>query len=379
MKSKFLAQDGASGAEEAAGMRTARNINQEFETRVRHFVRERNDEERQRLLTYFNSELDFFLDAGNQRTFHENKEHLVRVVAIVRILLEETARSNVNLRQCNKRKHCGAHDATKAFKKLKTSVERGTWEIVRLLGRGSFGSVHLVQDVTTGGRCARKTITIDQSGRQLEEIKIHRELVHRNVVAFLGGIQDRNVLYIFLEFVSGGTLEDRIGPQGVSEKKARFYFKQLISGVKYLHSCKVTHRDLKPENLFVSKHEDLKIGDFGLAGKFDRAKFLWRVCGTPGYIAPEVYTGRYRGEPVDLWSCGIILFQLLTGQTPWEDSTTRYPTFALWCSSTSEMRLRRPWRSLSNDHFFIVKKLLAPNAKYRATISDIQKNHWFRG
>ncbi|XP_076059657.1 serine/threonine-protein kinase Chk1-like [Oratosquilla oratoria] len=360
-------------------MRTSNSINQEFETRVRDFIRERSNEERQRLLTYFNSELDFFLDDGNQRIFHENKEHLVRVIAIVRILLEETARSNVNLIQCNKRKHCDAEDATKAVKKLKTSAELGTWEIVRLLGRGSFGSVHLVQDVRTGGRCARKTVTVDRSGRQREEIEIHRELVHRNVVAFLGEFQDRNVLYIFLEFVSGGTLEDRIGPQGVTEKKAQFYFKQLISGVKYLHSCRITHRDLKPENLFVSKHEDLKIGDFGLAGKFDRANFLSRVCGTPGYIAPEVYTARYTGEPVDLWSCGIILFQLLTGQTPWEDSTTRYPTFALWCSSTKQMRLRRPWRSLSNDHFFIVKKLLAPNPRYRATISDIQKNHCFRG
>ncbi|XP_076032509.1 serine/threonine-protein kinase grp-like [Oratosquilla oratoria] len=266
------------------------------------------------------------------------------------------------MRQCNKRKHCDAEDATNVMKKLKTSVERGIWKNVKLLGRGSFAFVHLVEDVKTGGRCARKTVRIDRSGRQRKEVEIHRKLIHQNVVAFLGEKQDRNSLYIFLEFVSGGTLEDRIGEQGVSEREAQFYFKQLISGVKYLHSRRVTHRDLKPENLFMSSDEELKIGDFGLAAEIDKAKFLWAVCGTPGYVAPEVFSGKYRGEPADIWSCGIILFQLLTGQTPWEDSTTRYPKFALWCSSTSEMRLRRPWRSLSDDHFLIVKKVLAPNA-----------------
>ncbi|XP_076038662.1 serine/threonine-protein kinase Chk1-like [Oratosquilla oratoria] len=179
------------------------------------------------------------------------------------------------MRQCNKRKHCDAEDATNAMKKLKTSVKRMM-------------------------------------------------------------------------------LEEREAPR-------------------------VTHRDLKPENLFLTKNEELKIGDFGLAAEFDKAKFLWAVCGTPGYVAPEVFSGKYRGEPADIWSCGIILFQLLTGETPWEDSTTRYPKFALWCSSTSEMRLRRSWRSLSDDHFLIVKKVLAPNAKYRATVSDIEKNSWFLG
>lgn len=98
--------------------------------------------------------------------------------------------------------------------------------------------------------------------------------------------------------------------------EAQRYFRQLISGVEYLHSRGVAHRDLKPENLLLDDNDNVKISDFGLATMFrmqDRERYLEKRCGTLSYVAPEVLVGAYRAEPADIWSCGIILVALLAG------------------------------------------------------------------
>ncbi|XP_076069691.1 serine/threonine-protein kinase grp-like [Oratosquilla oratoria] len=118
-------------------------------------------------------------------------------------------------------------------------------------------------------------------------------------------------------YIYGGTLKERINGCGVHEEKARFYFVQLIEGVKYLHSLHVTHRDLKPDNLLLSRDDVLKIGDFGLACEFVEEEYLTLACGTTTYIAPEVFRRRCKGQQADIWSCGIILFEHLTGRHPW--------------------------------------------------------------
>ncbi|XP_076038053.1 uncharacterized protein LOC143023416 [Oratosquilla oratoria] len=156
-------------------------------------------------------------------------------------------------------------ETSRTTEKLKVSLNFESlmrWKEVRHLGRGGFATVKLVKDVSSGFLCAKKTIRIDNIERQLEEIKIHRELEHKNGVAFLG----------------------RIGSKGVSERRARLYFKQLIEGVKYIHSRNIVHRDLKPDNLFLSKNDDLKIGDFGLAGEFVKVENIG-LYGTQAHMA----------------------------------------------------------------------------------------------
>jgi len=98
--------------------------------------------------------------------------------------------------------------------------------------------------------------------------------------------------------------------------EAQKYFRQLISGVEYLHSRGVTHRDLKPENLLLDDNDNLKISDFGLATIFSmqgKERLLEKKCGTLPYVAPEVLVRPYHAEPADVWSCGIILVALLAG------------------------------------------------------------------
>lgn len=98
--------------------------------------------------------------------------------------------------------------------------------------------------------------------------------------------------------------------------KAQKYFRQLISGVEYLHSRGVAHRDLKPENLLLDDNDNLKISDFGLATIYrmqGKERLLEKKCGTLPYVAPEVLVRSYHAEPADIWSCGIICVALLAG------------------------------------------------------------------
>ncbi|XP_076065304.1 serine/threonine-protein kinase Chk1-like [Oratosquilla oratoria] len=361
---------------------TSRGFDQHFDRRVRAFVSVCTVMELMVLLGFFNDRIGQLLhDKSKRKDTRHTDVSIWRSLTIIGIVLDEMKRSAMHSK---KRKFCELREETvRTTKKIKKSIHfdsKMTWEKVRFLGKGGFASVTLVKDATSGFVCAKKTIGIYRLERQLQEIEIHRKLQHNNVVSFLGEDRDSENLYVFLEYVNGGTLQDRIGTKGVSERRAKLYFSQLIKGVQYLHSQNVVHRDLKPENLFLTKDDDLKIGDFGIAGEFVKGEYLTKICGTSAYIAPEVFTGRYLGEPNDVWACGIVLFRLVTGQNPWQISITNKDiNFGVWSYSTEEMRIQKPWKSISRKVFRLIKSILVVNPEQRATLGDIEQNAWLLG
>jgi serine/threonine protein kinase len=132
-------------------------------------------------------------------------------------------------------------------------------------------------------------------------------------------------IYIVMELVTGGELFDKIASRGrLKEDDARKYFQQVINAVDYCHSRGVYHRDLKPENLLLDASGTLKVSDFGLSALSQQVRedgLLHTTCGTPNYVAPEVINNKgYDGAKADLWSCGVILFVLMAGYLPFEDS-----------------------------------------------------------
>ncbi|XP_076059429.1 serine/threonine-protein kinase Chk1-like [Oratosquilla oratoria] len=361
---------------------TSRDLDRDLDQRVRAFVRVCTVMELMVLLRFFNERIgQLLVQRENRKNNYETDKSILRSLIIVGIVLDEIKRSEMH---SNKRKFSELKEETlRTAKKLKASVHFDSqmrWKEVRHLGKGGFATVKLVKDVSSGFICARKTIQIFNIERQLEEIKLHRKLEHQNVVAFLGEYRDSENLYVFLEYVDGDTLQDRIGRNGVSERRARHYFKQLIEGVKYIHSRNIVHRDLKPDNLFLSKKDDLKIGDFGLAGEFVKGEFLTKICGTSAYIAPEVFTGRYLGEPNDVWACGIVLFRLVTGQNPWKIPQTNKDTnYAIWSYSTEEIRKAKPWKSIPGRIFRLIDRIIVSNPEERATLIDIEQDSWILG
>ncbi|KAF6163893.1 hypothetical protein GIB67_024748 [Kingdonia uniflora] len=184
-------------------------------------------------------------------------------------------------------------------------------------------------------------------------------------------------IFIVLEFITGGELFDKIVNDGrMWEDEARKYFQQLINAVDYCHSRGVYHRDLKPENLLLDMNGNLKVSDFGLSALSQQVRddgLLHTTCGTPNYVAPEVLNDRgYDGTTADLWSCGVILFVLLAGYLPFDDSNLMNLYKKI---SVAEFNCP-PWLSLGAMTLLV--RILDPNPMTRITIPEILEDDWFK-
>jgi serine/threonine-protein kinase Chk1 len=213
-----------------------------------------------------------------------------------------------------------------------------------------------------------------------KEICVHKLLKHRNVVQCYGSRSEGQRQYIFLEYCSGGELFDRIEPDaGMPEWKAQMYFKQLVTGLDYLHRKGVTHRDIKPENLLLDDNETLKISDFGLATVFrhqGRERLLDRRCGTMPYIAPEILMkSQYNAEPADIWSCGVVLVAMLTGELPWDKPTPDQKEYTNWKDLKYSID---PWKKIDNLPLSLLRKVLMPLPSKRYNLGQIQNHIWVK-
>ena len=162
-----------------------------------------------------------------------------------------------------------------------------------------------------------------KSKRLEQEIQIHKLMHHPNVVQFIDFQEDSLYYYVFLEYVAGCELFQLLLKNiKFSEQKSAVLFKQILLGLQYIHSLNVAHRDLKPQNILIDKFDRIKICDFGLSRHFDKKEgFLTKTpCGSPCYVSPECISGcSYNAEKSDLWSCGVILYIMVTGISPWTE------------------------------------------------------------
>lgn len=159
------------------------------------------------------------------------------------------------------------------------------------------------------------------STRLEQEIRIHRVMHHPNVVQLVDVLKDPNFFYVFLEFCPCGELfEYVVDRTKLKEHEAAVFFKQLLIGLQYIHSMNVAHRDMKPENILLDQFGRIKISDFGLSKCLDnQSNGLTKTpCGSPCYASPECISGHsYDPRKSDVWSCGVILYAITTGQLPW--------------------------------------------------------------
>ena len=127
--------------------------------------------------------------------------------------------------------------------------------------------------------------------------------------------------YLVLEYVKGGELFDYLVQAGhFQESEAVKYFRQILAGLTYCHHFNICHRDLKPENILMDRDKNIKLADFGMAALQPSNNLLNTSCGSPNYAAPEILEGKqYHGSDVDIWSCGIVLYAMLVGRTPFDD------------------------------------------------------------
>lgn len=224
------------------------------------------------------------------------------------------------------------------------------------------------------------------------EIALHQHLgKHQHIIHCLGSGEDALWTWIAMELADGGDLFDKIeADEGVGEDIAHFYFTQLISAVGFMHSKGIAHRDIKPENVLLSGEGDLKLADFGLAALFKKdgqLRLCNTVCGSPPYIAPEIVSGRrskradildvgYAANICDVWSCGVVLFVLLVGNTPWDEPTMRSEEFKEYVE-TDGRTTDELWQKLPPEIVSLLRGMLKLDPASRFTLDGIRTHPWF--
>ncbi|CEP08069.1 hypothetical protein [Parasitella parasitica] len=253
---------------------------------------------------------------------------------------------------------------------------------IKVLGKGNFGQVFLAEEISTKKKVAIKVVDTtrfkneDQRRHAENEKEICKllttEIHHQHIVHVDQVKVENKCIYFILEYVEGGELYERIKLEGkIEESQAKVWFRELISAVAYIHKHGIVHRDLKPENVLLDKLDSIRLCDFGFGKVFDASKLLDTYCGSPFYAAPEMVTATpYRGPPVDMWSCGVILYAMLTGQLPFHCDTMPELFKKISLAHYSEPN------SLSEEALSLIKCLLCRNPKRRITAEGVLKHAW---
>ncbi|KAF7732339.1 hypothetical protein EC973_005235 [Apophysomyces ossiformis] len=207
------------------------------------------------------------------------------------------------------------------------------------------------------------------------EIAIMKLIRHPNVMALVDVIDDASSpdLHLILEYVEGGELFEYLVSKGkLNEAEARRHFQQIILGLDFCHHHLICHRDLKPENLLLDGKNNIKIADFGMASLQPAGSMLETSCGSPHYASPEIVAGMpYNGSASDIWSCGVILYALLTGHLPFDDENIRQ-----LLKKVKSGKYAMP-EDISRNAQDLIRRILVVDPSKRLTMEQIMSHPWF--
>ncbi|KAI8081740.1 kinase-like domain-containing protein [Halteromyces radiatus] len=256
----------------------------------------------------------------------------------------------------------------------------------KILGNGTYATVKEAMHIETNKFYAVKIINKKlMEGREhmiRNEINIMRKVSqgHKNILSLVDYFETLNNLYLVMDLAQGGELFDRICQKGnYFERDAANIVRTICDAVAYLHDNGIVHRDLKPENLIfrtADEDSDLLIADFGLSRIIDSEKFdvLRTTCGTPGYMAPEIFKKVGHGKPVDVWAIGVICYFLLCGYTPFErDSNVDEMNAIIRADYTFDEEY---WVGVSDDAKDFIQRCLTIDMEKRMTVHEALEHPW---
>ena len=246
-----------------------------------------------------------------------------------------------------------------------------------LLGEGGFSKVHLYQNKETKIKYAMKKINLIQLEKLsqnkkfiLNEVNIQGRINHPNITKLYNYFEIKNNCFLVLEYASKGTLFDLINiKNGLSERIAFYYFIQALNAIYFLHLHSIIHRDLKPENLLINEKNILKLCDFGWSVKLKNDKRT-TFCGTVEYMAPEIIKKQKYDETIDIWSLGVLLYELVHSYSPFcsEDSDYRK------IGNNIVQSVFKFKEGLSDEYKDLINKILIKDIKKRIKIEEIYQH-----
>ncbi|CAL1699251.1 unnamed protein product [Somion occarium] len=270
----------------------------------------------------------------------------------------------------------------------------GPWIIGECVGKGASGHVKIAKHRRTGQLAAVKILPLQpfvssraslelQAKSEKQRLGIDREITmmklmnHPNIMRIYDVYEGDRQLYLILEYVEGGELFDFLVNRGkLGPLEALGYFKQIVYGLNYAHTFSIIHRDLKPENILIHSLNPplIKIADWGMAAFAPPSLQLETSCGSPHYASPEIVNGhKYTGTATDIWSCGVILYALLTGRLPFDDKNVRTLLGKVKMGKYDMPPYLDP---LAKD---LLSRMLIVDVNKRITMSEVLAHPWLEG
>lgn len=294
------------------------------------------------------------------------------------------------------------HDNVIMDKTIRNKISLDDFQIIKTLGKGSFGKVLLVKCTLYGEKyyamkVLKKSMLKDK--KQKMHTKTEREILekirHPFIVSLYFAFQTPEKLFFITEFISGGEIFYHLKKAGCfSEERTRFYICELILALEYLHKKNIIYRDLKPENVLLSKGGHIKLTDFGLSkilrnsltsGKIDDKHLnnysnseinnnsinsfkpennkAYTICGTPEYLAPEILLGKGYNKSVDWWSLGVLMYEMLVGYSPFKENKHKLEI-------KTYFKAIEPHKNISKKAFDLIVRLLNTDGEQRLGASD---------
>lgn len=278
--------------------------------------------------------------------------------------------------------------------------------VLRSLGKGATAKVKAIEDPVTHQIFAAKimkhlsqSLTLKFRSMMQNEIQSLERIKHPNIVNMIKASEEGvyikkkgkgvyNCMYIVMEFCPNGELFDLLYSTGkLSERIARFYFKQILNGLAACHSLEIAHRDLKPENILFDKDFNLKIADFGfstfLMGR-DNSGVLHTPLGTIGYMAPEIISkAPYIGESVDLFAVGVILFVMISHSPPFTKADSNDAHYRLFTTASDRFWAMHSRGKVPDFYSFefksLITSMLALDPSRRLNMQGIKEHPWVNG
>ncbi|CAO3667513.1 unnamed protein product [Rhizopus stolonifer] len=291
------------------------------------------------------------------------------------------------------RRHVGIDAQVAEIYSDDSDIDRHCWAIEwkiddfkvgKHLGTGKFGTVYLAQEKRSKTVVTLKILRKEELEKEKvvqfvkREVEIQAHLHHPHIIQLFGYFHDKTNIYLVLEYAEQGELFKKLdADKAFTESQAANYIIQLSQALEYMQRFGIIHRDLKLENILLSKDGQVKIGDFGWAVQDPRPRRR-TLCGTLDYLSPEMISNEPHTQMVDVWSLGIICYELIVGKPPFEElgSDERVSVEKTY-DRIKRVDVKFP-KGISREARQFISKLLQRNPSERMKLSDIKNDVWIK-